>query len=324
MVKLSEIPFDLKRGDLYKSLKETLDTLKDIPIDEKYMMSDFSIDNLEKFKRVISVSRYWMLYRLPIEVYIYFFFHSDEVLSYIKTLDDIVDSKIKTDFLYNIDLVKYKYEIISYVFYTYAEEKMPTEILYDLNMLENTPYYKLDIEVSRKERNILLKVDQYNEIIKNPEIHLTLILRDNGRRIEIPFIVFRKINTLIHSIARKNLFSFIKEALLLNNNYESKDMFIRILKNRIQIDGHDLFITKINRDYLIYQFEELDKIVKQIITSFLPTKMILMNCFEDISSYREDSHKDNLLSIMGENVRIRDTYQQLEDWIKMYDDIMGL
>lgn len=133
-MKLKNIPCWLKNGNVYEELLEGGDSK--IPKEFKNKIIDSSkINSIEDFKKIYDYSHFWMLKRLPFDIYVYGFLNKKEVLKFLKELgtskSEVLYEDIKNDF----SLIKYK-NIISEdfdftgleKFYKTLEEKVILEI----------------------------------------------------------------------------------------------------------------------------------------------------------------------------------------------------
>src|SRR5437763_842073 len=117
MYTLQTVPYILRLGELYLTLKEE-DDGKELKIEDKYVTyvtDNFNIENIRDFIRILNIVAYWQLFRIPIEIIIYSLFNRDEVLNFLQDESSKHSQIYKEDLLCNISLIKYKNEVIDYL-----------------------------------------------------------------------------------------------------------------------------------------------------------------------------------------------------------------
>jgi hypothetical protein len=296
-IKPSDLPSELKKGSMYRTLMENGD--EEFEIEEKYVVKEFVVKDIISFKTTLDIARYWDLYKLPIELYVYSFLHNEDVIKYINTLDDIAYKCVKEDFLYNIGLTKYKYDVIAYVKSIY--ENMDDNMKIMLDELEKTVYFSAKAEITHEEKDFLVEIDQYNEIFKNPCICININLHTDGYILENPFVRIFKINNkgTLFSLMKMEVYHRFAECIKESINWEFyvNNEFLSVHNGKIEVFNTIILITKYNRDNLSYQFKNLHTFFEDTVDSYFPIEFVLdhVKISENISDYDETLHVKGLL-----------------------------
>jgi hypothetical protein len=315
MVKFCDIHDNLKEGELYKSLLESIDNENDeIEIEERYVINNFSIKNNDDFHRILQICSYWLLNKLPVEIYIYSFLHRENVLTYINNLNEEIshERQYKEDLLYNIGLIQNKKEIIKNVTNekntpnSEKQENMTNEEnatnsekqenvtneenatnekntpnsekekKQNLQELENTEYYEFKIESKVEEKQMLFLLGDMNEIITNDTLTLVLhIFIENVKEKEINF-TFSKINVIdLEKLTEILMFKEIS-SFLYNEALSSQCEYgnIQLYENEITIYDLTIYVTKYNIDYLAKKFNEIYENMMDCLVTLFPIKYI--------------------------------------------------
>jgi len=149
-MKLKNIPYWLKKGDLFNTFSENNSKL---PNNLKEFITDSpEINSLEDFERVYNISHYWMLFRLPVEIYVYTFLNKKEILHFLEKLETVESKNLLDDIKNNKSFIKYKNIIL--------EEYKDPEILEFYNDIGFT--FKIDDELTG-EVEYSDKIDTENE-----------------------------------------------------------------------------------------------------------------------------------------------------------------
>jgi hypothetical protein len=296
-LKPSDLPSELKKGSLYKTLVENGD--EEFEIEEKYVVKEFIVNDIISFKTTLDLARYWDLYRLPIELYIYSFLHHEEVLSYVKTLDNISYNDVKEDFLYSIGLTKYKYEVIEYVKNMFCT--LDDDLKKLLKELEDTVYLTYKLSTTKYKSRYLVQIGNNNEIVDNDYtcINVTIFA---GAEIGLDeYVHIYKINNnhMLSSLMKMNIFSRLSYCIKESIEFEYSDKYdlIMFYKNILSIFDASINITRFNRDHISQQFEKMVDFFYETVKSVFPIKLVADHVLLNIghNDFRADRHVPNLL-----------------------------
>ena len=111
MQNLHMVPCWLRLGRFFRNYVEMNDNDYNTEIDEitqKFFKFTSEISSMDDFKRVYELSFYWILDRLPYDLYIYGFLNTQNVLIYLNELETPESNKVKDDIRLNLSLIKYK------------------------------------------------------------------------------------------------------------------------------------------------------------------------------------------------------------------------
>ena len=81
IIKLKDFVSWWRYGDLYQYFQHLTD---EIDIDEKYLIKNENVNNINEFILVFDASNYFQLYIYPIEIYVFFLINKDEILTYME------------------------------------------------------------------------------------------------------------------------------------------------------------------------------------------------------------------------------------------------
>uniref|UniRef100_A0A6C0AFA2 Uncharacterized protein n=1 Tax=viral metagenome TaxID=1070528 RepID=A0A6C0AFA2_9ZZZZ len=168
LVKFKDIPEWLHKSQLYRDFDE--DSEEEIEV--KYLKDNEETNNFTEFKKVLKVSSFWALDKIPYTVYVYAYYNKEEVENYlkIKTNNIYIDKyeEIKIDF-YRGNLVGREIKMISFLEdNNFLEEDIQKiKLQSSWSKLRNTFEKILKSKSDSFYLNLLEEIDLNNKLVYN-------------------------------------------------------------------------------------------------------------------------------------------------------------
>lgn len=164
------VPCWLREGSLFRSFTENgnmSDLLDNVVINHVKETSE--INSMEDFINVYNFSMYWMLDKLPLDIYVYSFINKKEVLNYLDS------KKLKKDIKKNKTLIKYKvlilekfknHKLINFLNHVRLNEKQSKYLIYNTGNTSNIAkyFYKEDFDLYSYEDLMKIKTNDITQI----------------------------------------------------------------------------------------------------------------------------------------------------------------
>jgi hypothetical protein len=323
MYTLATLPYILTLGELFLTLEADDE---DAIIDDKYVINDFYVRDIDSFIHVLNIVAYWQLYKIPVEIIVYSLLNRDEVLNSLQDEASEHSQIYRKDFLYNVSLIKYKNEVIDYLklFYNGRDKEL---MILSLTLSKNITLEKKE---KRENRTHMVTSGSEYQIIHNQLVNITINSIDDNILIPMDMISFFKINKIsdIDDIAENFDFIMISKFIYYLENYEVLDKvftfgYYGINKMTLKFPKGRIVVTEYNRNIVLKELTSLYAKIREEMSSFLPMAYYEITGWPiRYSDYDGDDQLSNVESdlLNGLHKKIFNTFKDMENTFDTYSE----